>query len=185
MSKTAKNSQLNQNLSWNVANSFQFFSKIDIKLPQKKEYASEILNFFFCIHVKFCTKEKGWLGFWSSCLGPLNIGVHSSYCLLGRRWWGCFKNTGWWWCHCRSSVFDISNEILRHLETNIDEVLKDLTRNLIVSVHAIPGLPASSNLFQPSIAQLLITATTARNRPFVYYLRLIRKPLAGSWEQQL
>jgi len=82
---------------------------------------------------------------------------------------------------CRSSVFDISNEISRHLETNIDEVLKDLTRNLIVSVHAIiPGLPASSNVFQRSMTQLLITATTAINRPFVQYLRLLRKPLPGS-----
>ncbi len=69
---------------------------------------------------------------------------------------------------CRSSVFDISNEILRHLETNIDEVLKELTKNLIVSAHAIPGSPASSNVFEPSMAQLLITATTtAKNRPFV------------------
>ncbi len=97
--KLLKKSLLNQKLSWNVANIFQFKKKNWHKIsPQKGICIRNVLN-FFCIHVKFHSRQKGWLGFWSSVLGPLNIGVHISYCLLRRRWWGCFKNTGWWWCH--------------------------------------------------------------------------------------
>ncbi len=137
MSKIAKKSLLNQNLSWNVPNIFKFFFKNWRKISPKRGISIRNILKLFCIHVKFLTKEKGWLEFRSSLLGPLNIGVHSSYCLLGmmrmlQKYWMVVMP-------CRTSVFDISNEILRHLETNIDEVLKDLTRNLIVSAHAIPG----------------------------------------------